>query len=136
MGQIKSFRDLRVWQAGMELVELVYRLSRGFPHYEVFGLAGQLRRSAASIPSNIAEGHASEHSKEFLRYLSMAQTSLAEVETHLEIAGRLGYTSTGEVEGALQACEHLSKQIYALRKALHSRVSSANRSQLQVRSTK
>ena len=89
--KIHSFRDLRVWQLAMEVVELVYRLSRSFPRSEVYGLSSQIQRAAVSVPSNIAEGHTREHTKEYLQHLSIAQASLAELETQLEIAIRLKY---------------------------------------------
>jgi four helix bundle protein len=91
--KLKSFRDLRVWQLAMELVELIYRTSRDFPKEELYGLTSQIRRAAVSIPSNLAEGHTREHTKEFLNHISMAQASLAEVDTQLEIARRLNYIS-------------------------------------------
>jgi four helix bundle protein len=72
---MKSFRELRVWQAGMELVEEVYRLTRQFPQEEKYALASQIQRAAVSIPSNIAEGHTREHLKEYLHHVSMAQAS-------------------------------------------------------------
>jgi four helix bundle protein len=87
---LKSFRELRVWQVGMELVEEVYRLTQHFPNEEKYALASQMQRAAVSIPSNIAEGHTREHLKEYLHHVSMAQASLAERETQLEIAARLG----------------------------------------------
>src|SRR5437867_2308874 len=114
----KGFRDLRVWQCGMELVEEVYRLTRGFPKEELYGLTNQLRRAAVSIPSNIAEGQTRSHLKEFLQFLSMAQGSLAEVQTQIELAGRLRYLSAEQVEPALQRAESLAKQLYALRNSL------------------
>lgn len=61
---MKSFRELRIWQAAMDLVEKIYLLTRSFPKQETYGLASQLQRAAVSIPSNIAEGHAREHLKE------------------------------------------------------------------------
>ncbi len=79
---VKSYRDLRVWQAAMNLVEQVYRLTRAFPKQETYGLSSQMQRAAVSIPSNIAEGHTREHLKEYLHHLSIAQASLAELETH------------------------------------------------------
>ena len=91
---MKSFRELRVWQKAMDLVETVYLLSQDFPKQETYGLTSQVRRAAISIPSNIAEGHTREHIKEYLHHLSMAQASLAEVETQLEIAARLKYLPT------------------------------------------
>ena len=72
----KGFRDLRVWQCGMELAAEVYPLTKGFPKEEIYGLTNQLRRAAESIPSNIAEGQTRSHVKEFLQFLSTAQGSL------------------------------------------------------------
>lgn len=118
MTTIKSFRDLRVWQAGMDLVEQVYRLTQTFPAHEMYGLTSQMRRAAVSIPSNIAEGHTREHSKEYLHHLSMAQASLAELETQLEIAARLTYLSIEQLTQALGQVTSLGKQLYALRNAL------------------
>jgi four helix bundle protein len=118
---VNSFRDLRVWQAGMDLVERVYRLTEAFPVQECYGLTSQMRRAAVSVPSNIAEGHTREHSKEYLHHLSMAQASLAELQTQIEIAGRLKYLSSEEVKQALEQAISLSKQLYALRNALTKR---------------
>ena len=118
---VNSFRDLRVWQAGMDLVELVYRLTESFPTKEIYGLTGQMRRCAVSVPSNIAEGHTREHSKEYLHHISMAQASLAELQTQLEIAGRLTYLSQEQVNDGLDDMTSLSKQLYALRNALAKR---------------
>ncbi|HEX8847045.1 MAG TPA: four helix bundle protein [Pyrinomonadaceae bacterium] len=115
---INSFRDLRVWQAGMELVEQVYLLTQAFPKQEIYGLTSQIQRAAVSVPSNIAEGHTREHSKEFLHHLSMAQASLAELETQLEIAARLKYILPDKLERTLQQVASLGKQLYALRNAL------------------
>jgi len=119
--KVESFRDLRVWQAGMELVEEVYRLTRPFPKQETYGLANQLQRAAISIPSNIAEGHARQHLREYIQHLSVAQASLAEVETQLEIAARLGYLSPDDLGRSLQRSASLRRQLYALRNALQAR---------------
>jgi four helix bundle protein len=96
--RIKSFRDLRVWQVGMKLVEQVYVLTRAFPKHELYGLASQMQRAAVSIPSNIAEGRTREHLKEYLQHLSIARSSLAELETQLEIATRLGYCRSEQIK--------------------------------------
>ena len=117
----KGFRDLRVWQCGMELVEEVYRLTRGFPKEELYGLTSQLRRAAVSIPSNIAEGQTRKHVKEFLQFLSTAQGSLAEVQTQIELAGRLKYLSAEQIEPALERADSLAKQLYALQNSLADR---------------
>jgi four helix bundle protein len=115
---IKSFRDLRVWQAAMDLVERVYRLTRAFPKQEVYGLTSQIQRAAVSVPSNIAEGHTREHRKEYLHHLSIAQASLAEMETQLEIAARLKYLTADQLVQTLELVVALGKQLYALRNAL------------------
>ena len=114
---INSFR-LRVWQAGMELVERVYQLTQTFPTRETYGLTGQMRRAAVSIPSNIAEGHTREHTKEYLHHLSMAQAPLAELQTQIEIAGRLSYLPPSAVAKTLEQSATLSRQLYSLRKSL------------------
>jgi len=115
---MKSFRELRVWTAGMDLVEEVYRLTRTFPKEETYALASQIQRAAVSIPSNIAEGHTREHIKEYLHHLSMAQASLAELETQLEIAKRLSYISSQQLQQVLERISSLGKQLYSLRNSL------------------
>ena len=118
---MKSFRELRVWQGAMNLVEKIYRLTKSFPKQETYGLASQMRRAAVSIPSNIAEGHTREHIKEYLHHLSMAQASLAELETQLEISGRLEYLLSGDLKDLFGEMSSLGKQMYALRNSLTSR---------------
>ncbi len=115
---INSFRDLRVWQGAMDLVVDVYRLTEAFPKREEYGLTGQMQRAAVSIPSNIAEGHTREHRKEYLQHLSVAQASLAELQTHLEIAARLMYYHRQRRDNILGKCTSLARQMYALRHAL------------------
>jgi four helix bundle protein len=121
MPKISHFRDLRVWQRGMEIVEGVYRLTGGFPKSELYGLTGQVRRAAVSIPSNIAEGHTRESTKEYLNHISIAQGSLAEVQTQLEIGLRLGYIGSSELRPVLEQSAVLGKQLHALRDALLNR---------------
>jgi four helix bundle protein len=115
---MKSFRELRVWQAAMNLVEKIYFLTRTFPKEETYGLTSQVRRAAVSIPSNIAEGHTREHIKEYLHHLSIAQASLAELETQLEIAVRLKYILPNQLKELLNDVNSLGKQMYSLRNAL------------------
>ena len=94
-GAIKSYNDLHAWQKAMDLVEQIYRLTRGFPKEELYGLTSQIRRAAVSVPSNIAEGHCRSR-REFLHFLSIAQGSLSEVETQIEIAKRLAYMTVDQ----------------------------------------
>jgi four helix bundle protein len=115
---IKSYRDLRVWQDGMSLAELCYRVTRSFPKEEVFGLTSQIRRAATSIPANIAEGHCRENTKSFIQYLRIAQGSLKELETHLLLAERVGLVIRTDAEPLLGHCEALGKMVRSLIRAL------------------
>ena len=92
--KIQSHRDLIVWQKAMDLVIAVYKLTDDFPKSELYGLTSQIRRCAASIPANIAEGQGRRLAGEFLQFLGNARGSLLELDTHLEIAVRLGLLST------------------------------------------
>jgi len=118
MASISSFRDLRVWQQGVDLVEQVYRISQSFPKCETYGLTGQMRRAAVSVPANIAEGHIRKHTKVFLNHLSIALGSLAELQTELEIAVRLGYVSSEHASALDQQGSALARQLHSLRNAL------------------
>src|SRR5262245_33859227 len=95
---IKSYRDLRVWQDSMTLAVSCYKLSRDFPREEQSGLTSQIRRSATSIPANIAEGHGRENTRTFIQYLRIAQGSLKELETHLTLAERVGLSDGSSVQ--------------------------------------
>jgi len=105
----------------MDIVEEVYRVTTAFPKSELYGLTSQLRRAAVSVPSNIAEGQTRATTKEYLNHVSMAQASLAEVETQLEIARRLGFAVPAVVSPLLDQAAILGKQLYALRDALAKR---------------
>jgi four helix bundle protein len=94
--QIKSHRDLIVWQKSMDLVVAVYRATDAFPKSETYGLTSQIRRAAASIPANIAEGQGRRLSGEYLQFLANARGSLLELDTHLEIAHRLEILSNSD----------------------------------------
>jgi four helix bundle protein len=102
----------------MDVLEAVYRVSCGFPRSEIYGLTGQVRRAAVSVPSNIAEGQTRASTKEYLNHVSIAQASLAEVETQLELAVRLKFAGPDELQPVLDECVVLEKQLYKLRDAL------------------
>lgn len=93
---MSDFKELEVWQKAVDAVTSVYQMTTGFPESEKFGLVNQLRRAAVSIPSNIAEGSARHHSKDFIHFLRIADGSAAEVETQLIIASRLGFIESDD----------------------------------------
>ena len=106
----------------MDLVADIYRASGGFPKAELYGLTNQIRRAAVSVPSNIAEGHARATTKEYLQHVGIAQASLAEIETQLLIAERLGYIETVVSKGLIDLVHGWRRQLYALRDALKKRI--------------
>ena len=89
----RPHEDLQVWQDAMELVEAMHKLSTVFPDTERFGLTAQVRRSAVSVPSNIAEGAARRSRRDYVRHLSIARGSLSELDTQYQLAVRLGFAS-------------------------------------------
>jgi four helix bundle protein len=109
---VRSYRDLIVWQKAMELTKSIYRLAGNFPTYERYGLADQMRRSAVSIPSNIAEGQARQHTAEFRHFLFISLGSLAELETQALIAHDVGYLS-------IEALSDLEALFSEIRRMLH-----------------
>jgi len=94
VGATRTHKDLMAWQESLRLVETVYRRTSEFPHEEAFGLTAQMRRAAISVPSNIAEGAGRASPKELAQFVNIASGSLAELETQIEIAARLGYLRT------------------------------------------
>jgi len=88
---MKTHKELDVWIDSMELVVKIYQVTKGFPKEEMYGLTSQIRRSAVSVPANISEGSARNYSREFIRFLRIAQASLSETETLLQIGHRLNY---------------------------------------------
>jgi four helix bundle protein len=118
---VKSYRELLVWQKAMDLVEMVYQLTRPFPNEELYGLTSQLRRAAVSIASNIAEGQGRQTTSEFLHFLSIANGSLKEVETQVLIAQRLGYVNEERTSEAVALTTEVGRMISGLAKSLRSK---------------
>jgi len=121
---MKSYQDLEVWQKAMDLVVLCYKISEKFPKNETYGLASQLQRAAISIPANIAEGRHRQHSKEFLQHLSIAYASLAELETHVQIAGRLNYINQNQIDEILNKTREIGKMLNGLRRSIDKKIQS------------
>jgi four helix bundle protein len=116
----KSYRDLLVWQKGIDLVKEIYLLSDQFPNQEIYGLTNQIRRAAVSIPSNIAEGQGRNNNKEFRRYLKIALGSIAEIDTQLEISRSLGFITNEQTNQFQNKITDLRRMIYGLIKNLPS----------------
>ncbi|MDR0248380.1 MAG: four helix bundle protein [Oscillospiraceae bacterium] len=114
----KDYSELLVWQKAMDLAEEVYRVTKKLPKEETFALSDQMRRSAVSVPSNIAEGQGRGSSKEFLHFLSVAKGSKAELETQLRLCVRVGYLSDEEVSAAMGLSGEVGKMFNALKKTL------------------
>lgn len=115
---VSSYQDLTVWQRAMELAEEAYRLARKLPKTEEYRLTSQLVRAAVSVPANIAEGHARASRREFMNFLSISRGSLAEVETLLILATRVGYLPAAEVEKANGQIAEVGRMLNSLRKRL------------------
>ena len=111
---VQTYRDLNVWKQAMDLVEATYALTKRFPGDERFGLTSQMQRAAVSIPANIAEGNARKHRGDYIHHLSIARGSLAELETHLELAVRLGFASHEEAEDVWQKIQDVGRLLNAL----------------------
>jgi len=100
MAAIKSYKDLIIWQKGIDLVIEIYKLTDQFPKSEIFNLTSQMRRASVSIPSNIAEGRKLSSKYEFIRFLKIAFGSGAELETQIEIAKKLNYLSLDQYQSS------------------------------------
>jgi four helix bundle protein len=116
--QVQSYRDLEAWQVGMQLVENVYKLTRALPREELYGLTAQLRRAAISIPSNVAEGQQQESTKTYLRHLSVALGSEAEVQTQLELVVRLELFAPDRVAPVLKLASRAGQILRGLKRSL------------------
>ena len=114
---IKSFRDLMVWRRAMSLAEDVYALTNAFPRSEQYGLALQIRRAAVSIPSNLAEGHP-QTTRLYLKHVMIAIGSEAELQTQLELAGRLKLADKASVLSATQNATEIGRMLRALASSL------------------
>ncbi len=117
---IKSYRDLKVWQAARCWVVATYRVTATLPGDERYGLTSQIRRAAVSVPSNIAEGHARRQTNVFINHLAIARGSIAEVETQLVIAVDLEYLDSDTIAPLLRGADEISRMITGLQRSLQS----------------
>jgi four helix bundle protein len=115
---VQSFRDLQVWQRSMQLTVAVYRMTQNFPPEELYGLTSQIRRSAVSIPSNIAEGQGRLNTGEFRQFLGVARGSNCESQTQLEIARALRLGDVKLIDEAEVLSHEVGKMLFVLLKSL------------------
>jgi four helix bundle protein len=123
---VQSFRDLLVWQRSIQLTVAIYRLSQSFPHEEIYGLTSQIRHSAVSVPSNIAEGQGRLNTGEFRQFLGVARGSNCELQTQLEIARALGLGDIQQIEVAEGLSSEVGKMINAILKTLNAEALTTN----------
>ncbi|MBQ6341510.1 MAG: four helix bundle protein [Anaerolineaceae bacterium] len=111
---MSSYKELSVWEKSMDLVVVIYKLTKSFPKEETYALCDQMRRAVVSIPSNIAEGQSRGSLNDFIRFLSIAQGSRAELETQIEICERIGYLENPETLVAKNLLIQIRKMIVSL----------------------
>ncbi len=116
-----GFEKLTAWQKAVEYADLIYKVTRSFPADERFGLTSQLRRSAVSVSSNIAEGSSRSSRIDFARFVEIAYGSLLESISELKIANRLGFLNDAMYETAYKKAEELAKMLSAFRSTLRKR---------------
>jgi four helix bundle protein len=123
MGEVRRYQDLLVWQKSMDFIVECYRVSRSFPSEEKFGLTSQLQRAVVSVPANIAEGQGRQHTTEFIQFLCVSYGSLMEVETHLQIACRLGYLPDTSLNELLKRFAEIGRLLNGLLRSLRQKTS-------------
>lgn len=116
---MNNFKDLIVWRKSRELVKFLYELTVKFPQEEKYGLVSQIRRSAISIPSNIAEGCGKSSSKEFTRFLEIANSSCYEIETQIIISTDLRFITDDDFISVNEKIQEIQKMLFALRKSVN-----------------
>jgi four helix bundle protein len=119
---IKSYRELEVWQKAMDLALECYKITKTFPKSETYGLSSQVQRAAVSIPANIAEGRGRWHTKEFIQHLSIANGSLAELETYILFAERLDYLKKDLLDQMMHKTAEVGRMINGLQRSLKQRL--------------
>jgi four helix bundle protein len=118
MEKIQNYKELTIWQEAMNLAEMVYTQTKSYPKEELYGIVSQIRRAVVSIPANIAEGYGRKNRAEYLNFLSIANGSLTETETHLLLSERIGYLTKEQMSELQKQLNIVGKLLTALRKSL------------------
>jgi carbamoyl-phosphate synthase large subunit len=121
------FRELEVWQLAMSLAKLVYGATANFPREERYGLTSQLQRSAVSVPSNIAEGDARSGTRDYARFISLAQGSCAELQTQLLLAKELSLGAASSIDECLSVCDRVGQMLLRLHQSLSRKLETESR---------
>ena len=119
---MKTYKDLLVWQKAIHFVTQVYKLVKGFPQEELYGLTSQIKRSAVSIPSNIAEGYGRKSTKDYIRFLQIAMGSIFEIQTQLEISKNLEFMS----ESSFSKLYENSREIERMLSSMINKITESN----------
>jgi four helix bundle protein len=119
-----SYRELVVWQKGIQLTTQIYKLTKSFPREEIYGLTSQMRRAAVSIPSNIAEGAGRLNTPEYRQFLGVARASNYELQTQLVITRELGFGEPALIDSAEGLSHEVGKMLYATITSLNDPVKS------------
>lgn len=114
----QDYRKLKVWEKAMDLADQVYNITEPYPKSEIYGLASQMRRSAVSIPSNIAEGNGRSGDQEFYRFISIAKGSLAELETQIMLSFRRKFINKEDFEKLMSLSDEVGRMLYSLQKTI------------------
>jgi len=112
--KVKDYKELKVWQKGIEIVDKIYSITDKFPKEELYGLVSQMRRAAISIPSNISEGFVRHHTNEYKRFLYISLGSCAELDTQLIISNRRNYVTKRDLEEFSEDINHESRMLVSL----------------------
>lgn len=112
--KVKDYKDLKVWQMGIEIVDEIYLITDSFPKDELYGLVGQMRKAAVSIPSNVAEGFVRHHTKEYKQFLYISLGSCAELDTQLIIANRRNYITKKKLEELAEDINYETRMLVSL----------------------
>lgn len=118
---LKNYKELIVWQKAYHLCLEIYRLTKGFPKEEIYGLSSQIRRAAISVPCNIAEGYGRKTTPDYIRFLYIAYGSICELETQMLLSGDLGYIETDKLKILLEGMGEVERMLKALIKSLETK---------------
>ncbi|MCB1217987.1 four helix bundle protein [bacterium] len=126
--EVRDFQDLIIWQRSFQLAEEIYRMTERFPKSEIYGMTSQLRRSAVSIPANIAEGYGRFSQKDYARFIGIALGSCTELETLLLLSVKVGITSASNADKSLTLARECKRMLRAIRFKLHANLQAGRQS--------